>query len=281
MYFLWQNSSFFHAFSFFVSCVHCGYFHPPSCLEAAPQQVLGPLRPGAHLPQGAILQLPGVKLGLLALLTWPGWAVNPEFDVASPNFKWLATIAEILKASFLSYWHVSQPRCPTYDSLCFSLLSFPRVTQRPAKMVPVGNGQWVGKGEGKRQGHGDGSYQVQLLSREAIRKFLVGALSLYQSQIAPMRPTWTTDLPIVSPYILHTREFTLHSFSVYHSMHLSIEHDVCCKLLFMDTLIRLRNYSSILNSLNSFYYKMYWISPNAFLVYIKVILWFLYFLPLI
>ena len=209
------------------------------------------------------------------------WAVNPEFDVASPNFKWLATIAEILKASFLSYWHVSQPRCPTYDSLCFSLLSFPRVTQRPAKMVPVGNGQWVGKGEGKRKGHGDGSYQVQLLSREAIRKFLVGALSLYQSQIAPMRPTWTTDLPIVSPYILHTREFTLHSFSVYHSMHLSIEHDVCCKLLFMDTLIRLRNYSSILNSLNSFYYKMYWISPNAFLVYIKVILWFLYFLPLI
>lgn len=48
MYFSWQNSSSFHAFSFFVSCVHCGYFHPPSCLEAAPQQVLGPLRPGAH-----------------------------------------------------------------------------------------------------------------------------------------------------------------------------------------------------------------------------------------
>lgn len=209
------------------------------------------------------------------------WAVNPEFDVASPNFKWLATIAEILKASFLSYWHISQPRSPTYDSLCFSLLSFPRVTQRPAKMVPVGNRQWVGKGEGKRKGHGDGSYQVQLVSREASRKFLVVVLSLYQSERAPMRPRQTTDQPIVSTYILHTREFTRHSFSVYHWMHLSVEHDVCCELLFMDTLIRLRNYSSILNSLNSFYYKMYWISPNAFLVYIKVILWFLYFLPLI
>lgn len=200
---------------------------------------------------------------------------------ASPNFKWLATVADFLKASFLSYWHVSQPRSPTYDSLCFSLLSFPRVTQCPAKMVPVGNRQWVGKGEGKRKGHGDGSYQVQLVSREASRKFLVVVLSLYQSERAPMRPTWTTDLPIVSTYILHTGEFTLHSFSVYHWMHLSIEHDVCCKLLFMDTLIRLRNYSSILNSLNSFYDKMYWISPNAIPVYIKVILWFLYFLPLI
>jgi len=209
------------------------------------------------------------------------WAVNPEFDAAAPNFKWLATIADFLKASFLSYWHISQSRSPTYDFLCFSLLSFPRVTQCPAKMVPVGNRQWVGKGEGKRKGHGDGSYQVQLVSREASRKFLVVVLSLYQSERAPMRPRQTTDQPIVSTYILHTREFTLHSFSVYHWMHLSIEHDVCCKLLFMDTLIRLRNYSSILNSLNSFYYKMYWISPNAIPVYIKVILWFLYFLPLI
>ena len=164
----------------------------------------------------------GQVLAVLPLSLFLNWAVNPEFDVASPSFKWLATIAEILKASFLSYWHVSQPRSPTYDSLCFSLLSFPRVTQRPAKMVPVGNRQWVGKGEGKRKGHGDGNYPVQLLSREASHKFLVGALSLYQSEIAPRRPTWTTDLPIVLTYILDIREFTLHSFSVYHWMHLSI-----------------------------------------------------------
>ena len=183
-------------------------------------------------------------------LSFLNWAVNPEFDVASPNFKWLATVADFLKASFLSYWHVSQPRSPTYDSLCFSLLSFPRVTQCPAKMVPVGNRQWVGKGEGKRKGHGDGSYQVQLLSREASHKFLVGALSLYQSEIAPMRPTWTTDLPIVLTYILHTKDFTLHSFSVYHWMHLSVQFGVCCKFFFIYTLIRLRNYASIISSLN-------------------------------
>ena len=169
---------------------------------------------------------------------------------ASPNFKWLATVADFLKASFLSYWHVSQPRSPTYDSLCFSLLSFPRVTQCPAKMVPVGNRQWVGKGEGKRKGHGDGSYQVQLLSREVSHKFLVGALSLYQSEIAPMRPTWATDLPIVLTYILHTKDFTLHSFSVYYWMHLSVQFGVCCKFFFIYTLIRLRNYASIISSLN-------------------------------
>ena len=197
------------------------------------------------------------------------WAVNPDFDVASPNFKWLATIVEILKASFLSYWHVSQPCSPTYDSLCFSLLSFPRVTQRPAKMVPMGNRWWVGKGEGKRKCHGDRNYQVQLLSREASNKFLVVALSLYQSEIAPTRPRWTTDLPIVLTYILHTRKFTLHSFSVYHWMHVSIQYDAAYKLFFIYTLIRLRNYASILNSLNSFYFKKgCWISPNAFPVYI-------------
>ena len=116
-------------------------------------------------------------------------------------------------------------------------------------------GSGMGKGEGKSECHGDGNYQVQLLSRESSHKFLVVALSLYQSKVAPTRPRQTTDLPILLTYVLHTRKCTLHSFSVYHSMHLSTEYDVCCKFFFMDTLIRLRNYSSFLNSLNTFYYK--------------------------
>ena len=190
----------------------------------------------------------------------------------------------MLKASFLSYWHVSQLHSPTYDSLCFSLLSFPRVTQHPAKMVPVGHKWWVQKGEGKRKCHGDRNYQVQLFSQEASNKFLIVALSLYQSEIAPRRPRWTTDLPILLAYILHIRKFTLHSFSVYHSMHLNIEYDVCCKFFFINTLIRLRSYSSILSSLNSFYYKRVFDFTKCFSwIYwgSLVFFFFFFFLPLI
>ena len=97
----------FHSFSFFVSCVHCGYFHPSSCLGAAPQQVLGPLRPGAHLPQGAVLQLPGVKLGLLALLSWPGCDVGRERGGRYPNqlsapSLYLVTPAAVLQPTLVS-----------------------------------------------------------------------------------------------------------------------------------------------------------------------------------
>ena len=112
----------------------------------------------------------GQVLSLLPLPPFFNWTVNLDFDVAFPHFKWLATIVEMLKASFLSYWHVSQPHSPTYDSLCFFLLSFPRVTQHPTEMVPVGNRQWVGKDKGKRKCHGDWNYQSwnYFLERQAI-----------------------------------------------------------------------------------------------------------------
>lgn len=65
---------------FFLLCLLCALwlFSPTFLLRGCPTTGLGPSQTRSSFPQGAVLLLPGVKLGLPALLSWPGCDVGRE-----------------------------------------------------------------------------------------------------------------------------------------------------------------------------------------------------------